>query len=472
MDESTNTMNSGSAIKSPPKGLGVLLLIGPSIVWASEYIGSGEVIIATRTGALLGTTVLWAILIGVFLKFWIGMSGARYTVCTGEGMIDMFDRMPGGKHWAVWIVLVAQFAAGIISIGSIATAGGIFISSMIPVSPGIGGWIVTSIAVFVAWSGEFKWLKITMSFLILLVILGVFYIAFHVFPDATSLAKGLIPHKPVLPSWVLREGVIENPWAEILPLLGWSAGGFASQVWYSYWVMGAGYGVTKANHYGSPADTVGLKKLDIPDAIKIKGWCRVVYTDSTVAMIIGILVTCGFLIAGAGVLGPQEIAPEGENVAIQLSTVFSSNWGKLGGMLFLMGGTAALVSTNIGQLAGWPRLLADSFRICIPAFGRKFRWKTQYRMFLVFFFITNMLIVYTLGYKPVALVKFAAVLDGLLLTPMQAILIMIGLYYVMPKFYKKEVADILKPHWIMAFILILSALFFGYFCIYQIPKLF
>ena len=241
MNTSSSTNNSGSIINSPPRGIGVLLLIGPSIVWASEYIGSGEVIIATRTGALLGTTVLWAIVIGVFLKFWIGMSGARYTVCTGEGMIDMFDRMPGGHHWAVWIVLVAQFIAGTISIGSIATAGGIFISSMIPVSPGIGGWIVTSIAVFVAWSGEFKWLKITMSFLILLVILGVFYIAFYVFPDADSLLKGLIPHKPQLPDWVITEGVIDNPWGEILPLLGWSAGGFASQVWYSYWVMGAGY---------------------------------------------------------------------------------------------------------------------------------------------------------------------------------------------------------------------------------------
>ena len=81
-------------IKKPPIGLGILALIGPSIIWTAEYIGSGEVILATRTGAVLGSAVLWAIVIGVFLKYWIAMSGARYTVCTGEGMIDMFDRMP------------------------------------------------------------------------------------------------------------------------------------------------------------------------------------------------------------------------------------------------------------------------------------------------------------------------------------------------------------------------------------------
>ena len=82
-----------------------------------------------------------------------------------------------------------------------------------------------------------------------------------------------------------------------------------------------------------------------------------------------------------------------------------------------------------------------------------------------------MLIVYTLGYKPVVLVKFAAVLEGLLLTPFQAILILVGLYVVMPRFYNKEVACILRPHWVIALFLILAALFFGYFCIYQIPRL-
>ena len=82
-------------------------------------------------------------------------------------------------------------------------------------------------------------------------------------------------------------------------------------------------------------------------------------------------------------------------------------------------------------------------------------------MFLGFFFVTNMLIVYTLGYKPVVLVKFAAVLEGLLLTPLQAVLLLIGLYYVMPRFYDKEVAGILKPHWVIALLLVLAALFFG-----------
>jgi Mn2+/Fe2+ NRAMP family transporter len=453
----------------PPKGLAIFALIGPSIVWAAEYIGSGEVILATRNGAILGTSILWAVVLGIFLKFWIGMSGARYTVCTGEGMIDMFDRMPGPRHWAVWTVLIAQLVAAAISMGSIASAAGVFFNSLIPISPYLAGWLVTFFAISVVWTGTFKLLKIVMSFLVLITILGVFYVAVHVFPSYSEFLKGLIPHISQVPDWAISKGINENPWREILPLLGWGAGGFASQVWYAYWVLGAGYGIAGKQDFSAPANVALLKKLSLIDVQKIKGWCKVVYTDATLAMFIGIFVTISFLIAGAGVLGPMNVAPEGESVAISLSNIFSANWGALGGVLFLLGGTAALISTQIGQLAGWPRLLSDSFRICFPSFNRKFSQLIQFRLFLIFFLFTNMVIVYSLGYKPVVLVKLGAILDGLLLTPLQALWVLIGLFFVMPKLYQPEIGKELKPHWIIAVGLIFAVLVFGYFCVFQIP---
>ena len=459
-----------SRISIAPRGLATLALLGPSIVWAAEYIGSGEVILATRTGAVLGTSVLWAIVLGMALKFWIGMSGARYTVCTGEGMIDMFDRIPGPSHWSVWIVLVGQFIAGAISIGSVASAAGIFLSSLFPVIPSyLSGWLITLFCILVVWSGQFKWLKMVMSVFVLITVIGVFYVAIQVIPSAETLINGMIPGKSTVPDWALAKGAHENPWREILPLIGWGAGGFASQVWYTYWVMGAGYGATKNRPYGQPADITYLKKMPEKDARRIKGWCRVVYTDATIALVLGILVTLGFLIAGAGVLRPLELAPEGPKVAITLSTIFSSRWGTIGGFLFMMGGTAALIGTQVGQMAGWPRLLADAFRLCIPAFNRKFTWKIQFRIFLIFFLITNMTIIYSFGLKPVSLVKTAAILDGLLLTPLQALLVAIGLYTVMPRLLSPQAKAILKPHWIFAAGLAIAFIVFSYFFFFQIP---
>jgi Mn2+/Fe2+ NRAMP family transporter len=464
-------------IKVPPKGLAVLALAGPSLIWCAEYIGSGEVILATRTGAILGTGVLWAVILGVFLKFWIGLSGARYTVCTGEGMIDMFDRVPGPSHWVVWIVLIVQFISATLSIGSVATAAGIFLSSVIPISPNLGGWIICVFALMVTWSGIFDVLKIVMSVLVFIIVLGVFYVAVHVFPPLNELLAALSFSMPEVPSWATAiEGITGNPWREILPLIGWGAGGFASQVWYTYWVLGAGYGACKGRTYGQRADVESLKNMSHEDARKIKGWCRVLYADASLAMILGIAITSCFMIAGAGILGPQQKAPEGEDVALTLSTIFSGRWGQIGGVLFLISGTAALLSTVIGQLAGWPRLLADSFRLCVPRLAKKFSWKKQFRFFLLFFLCTNMTIVYIIElkpeFKPVAMLKLSAILDGLLLTPLQALWVAVGLFVILPKMLSKEASEILKPHWVFAAGLIIAFAVFAYFCVFQIPFIF
>ena len=463
-------MQSQPSIKIPLTGLAVLTVLGPSIVWASEYIGSGEVILATRNGAIFGTGIIWVVISGVFLKFWIGMSGARYTVCTGEGMIDMFSRMPGPKNWAVWIVLVAQFISATIAIGSIATAAGIFLSSMLPISYAIGGWIVTLVAFLVAWVGRFNLIKVVMSVLVFVMIIGVIWVAAVVFPGWDDFFRGFIPRIPKVPDWAVDQGVSTNPWKEILPLLGWGAGGFASQVWYSYWVIGAGYGAAKKDLFGKSADIVKLKEFGREDAKRLLGWSRIVYYDSSLAVVLGITITIGFMIAGAGVLGPAELAPSGEHVALQLSGIFSSKWGNLGGFLFLLGGSAALMATQVGQLAGWPRLLADTFRICIPVFARKLTWIKQFRLFLVFFFLSNMIIVYSFNLRPVVLVKLGALLDGLLLTPLQALWIGIGLYVVLPRLYKPEIGKMLRPGWLIGVGLIIAFLVFGYFCIVQLPE--
>jgi hypothetical protein len=235
-------------------------------------------------------------------------------------------------------------------------------------------------------------------------------------------------------------------------------------------VIGAGYGATDGRGYGKPADVERLKKMTRACAVKIKGWCNVVYTDATLAMVIGNIVTIGFLIAGAGILRPSQLAPQGAKVATVLSTIFSTKWGYLGGTLFMLSGAVALVGTQIGQLAGWPRLLADTFRICIPRFN-KLAWKKQFRLFVVFFFVTNMIIVYTLGLKPVFIVQISAILDGLLLTPLQAVWIGIGLYVVLPRLLSKEAYAVLKPHWIFGIGLFLSFIIFGYFCVFLLPTM-
>jgi Mn2+/Fe2+ NRAMP family transporter len=472
MEKMAARVKKAEPVSTPPKGLAVLALFGPGLVWCSDMIGSGEVILTTRNGAVLGIGVMWAIVIGIFLKYWIGIAGARYTVCTGEGMMDMFDRLPGPRHGVVWIALVIQFISGSIATSALASASGVFISTLLPVKPYLAGFLVCIVSFFVVLSGGFKILKAVMSFLVAVIIIGVLYVAVTVFPPLSELAKGFMMKIPPVPEWaVAKAGAHPNPWREILPMMGWAAGGFASQVWYTYWVIGEGFGMTKGRGCGRPADVRSLKTMSPSLAVKIKGWCRVVYTDAALAMIITCTVTLCFLIAGAGVLRPGESAPQGSGVAVTLSKLFSTKWGPLGGKLFLISGAAALISTLMVQLAGWPRLLADAFRICVPGFAGRFAWKKQFRIFLVYFFFVNTFVVYVFGYQPVMLVKIAAVCDGLLLTPLQAVWLMGGLFIVMPKLFNKKAYAIIKPHWVFGLFLALAFILFGYFCVFQIPFL-
>lgn len=447
----------------------MLAIVGPSLIWCAEYIGSGEVILATRTGAILGVSVLWAVVLGIFLKYWIGLSGGIYTVCTGEGMMDMFARIPGPRHWAVWLVLLVQLGAGAVAMGSLASAAGAFMAPLTQLPPFLAGWLATAFAVGIAWTSEFKLLKIVMSCLVAVTVLGVLNVASHVCPPVSQLFKSLIPSGVEVPDWAVATGVSPDPWKEILPLIGWGAGGFASQVWYTYWVLGAGYGAAADAEYGTPADVDSLAQLTEEDGQRLKQWCRVIYVDATLALIIGTVATAAFLIAGAGILGPNQQAPAGDEVATGLAALFSERWGQLGATLFLLGGTAALLSTLVGQFAGWPRLIADGLRICIPRWGHTWTWKTQFRILLAFFFVTNMIVVYSFGYRPVAVIQFSAIFDGLLLTPFQAVWVGLGLFWVLPRMLSREAYQAVKPGWPIAAGLAVAAVVFAGFCLIQIP---
>jgi Mn2+/Fe2+ NRAMP family transporter len=453
-----------------PRGLAVLAVVGPSFIWCAEYIGSGEVILATRAGALLGTSILWAVIVAILLKSWIGMAGARWTAITGEGMIDLFARMPGPRHWLVWLVLIVQLPAGIVSIGAIAKAAGVFLNSLAPLSHGTVVWgiIASLFAVAVAWTGRFSVLKMVMSGFVMVIVAGVMYVAISAGPPWSQVGRGMLGlQSPDVPGWVTAQvGRPVTPWHELLPLMGWAAGGFASQVWYGYWVLGAGYGMAAGRGWGKPADADALVALDRDAVNELRQWCRVVRVDATVAACIGITVTTGFVLAGAGILRPAQLVPQSDQVALTLSRVFSEHWGRVGAVLFLLAGSAAMVSTLVGVLSGWPRLLSDCVRIVWPRFGR-LAWTTQFRGFLLLFVVTNTVAVVFFG--PVKLVQLGGQLDGVLLTPIQAAAILVAFVFILPRLVSREIARLLRPHPLLLVALGIAVFVFGTLCVLVLP---
>ena len=472
-DETEKDPKPREFVKAPPRGLAALMVLGPGLIWCGEYIGSGEVILATRVGAILGISILWAPIFATFAKFWIGLAGAHYTVCTGEAMIDMISRVPGPRNWVIWIVFVGQVISGAIGTGALAGAASKFAAYFIPVPEQyvfLLGWGLTLIFIAVVWVGEFQILKLIMSVLVAVIILGVFSVTYSIWPGWNAVLHGSFAFQlndP--PAWAqVGPDAVTSAWAEILPLLGWAAGGFASQVWYTYWILGAGYGMAAGRGYGEPADLDKLRLISEEDAKRLKGWCKIVTRDAILALVIGVVVTAAFMIAGARVLGPAEVAPKGADVALELSRLFSEGWGQAGAFMFMLAAFAALSSTLMGQLAGWPRLLADCARLLFPPVAR-LPWKTQFRGILVCFALVNVVVVYAFESKPVVLVQLAAVLDGLLLTPLQALAAGITLYVIMPRMFAEKVRRILRPSPIIAVGLAVAFILFSYVCISLMP---
>ncbi len=461
-----------SIVRRAPTGWMLLLALGPGLMWCGEYIGSGEVILSTRSGAIFGVSVLWVPVMAIVAKFWIGLAGAHYTVTTGEGMIDMMGRMPGPKNWVIWPVFFCQACSASISTAGVASAAGAFAAYFIPLSPVILGWIAVLLVIAVVWRGVFGSLKQAMSLMVLFIIVGTVAVAIATWPGTGAVLHGLFGFElPETPAWALADGQSVSPWKELLPLLGWAAGGFASQVWYTYWVLGAGYGMAKDQGYGKPMDADKLKTLTQEDVKNLQGWRKLVTLDATTAVVLGVLVTLAFMIAGAGILGPKELAPEGPEVALELSHIFGTQWGAFGAGLFVLAGLAAMLSTMMGQFAGWPRLLADCVRLLAPA-TKRWTWKAQFRVFLVAIAASNMLIIYSLGKEPVKLVQFGAKLDGLLLTPLQAIVVGWVLYKVMPTFFAPEHRKALTPGPLMAIGLASAFIIFGFICVYKMGEMF
>ncbi len=87
----------------PRKEKTLLALVGPGILVAATGVGAGDLAIASFTGSMLGLTILWAVLLGAFLKFVLNEGLARWQLATGdtllEGCVEHFGK-PVQRIWA------------------------------------------------------------------------------------------------------------------------------------------------------------------------------------------------------------------------------------------------------------------------------------------------------------------------------------------------------------------------------------
>ena len=74
----------------------MLAVLGPGILVAATGVGAGDLATAAFTGSVLGLAILWAVIVGAFLKFVLNEGLARWQLATSttllEGCADRFGR--------------------------------------------------------------------------------------------------------------------------------------------------------------------------------------------------------------------------------------------------------------------------------------------------------------------------------------------------------------------------------------------
>ena len=102
---------SGGTVEAPTSFFGIVGRLGPGLIVAGSIVGSGELILTTKTGAQGGIALLWLILVGCVIKVFVQVELGRYAICRGETTLSALNRVPGPRlrvNWILWFWVITM----------------------------------------------------------------------------------------------------------------------------------------------------------------------------------------------------------------------------------------------------------------------------------------------------------------------------------------------------------------------------
>jgi len=364
----------------------VLKSLGPGMIMAATAIGAGDMILSPVAGARYGFDLMWLVLFAHLFKYPAFEFAPRFAIANGHSLITGYYNVPGPKGWALWIFLVTTTLQGLtITTGLISvTASVAFVS--------LGGipypaWIV-ALGLFIMLlhkTGKYHALDIICKVMlgILAVVTAVAFITSA--PRASDLARMLVPSIPA-GSVLLASSIF-----------GLAPTGINVSIWHSLWVLEhVKYWEKTAKN---KADMFRMSLIDF----------RVGYWFSA---IIGMM----FMALGANELRPRGLTPDGVNVAVTLSRIYTELIGPWMYGFFMLAVFAAMFSSTYSVLDGFPRAFSNILRTLAPdrAFFKHPKNFTYWGFMIVI--VTFATIVTTLLPNPVLLVSLVGALS-LLIAP-------------------------------------------------------
>ena len=156
--------------------------IGPGLLLAATGVGAGDLATGSIVGSLLGTAVLWAVLLGAFLKFVATEGLARWQLATGTTLLEGWvRRLP--RFWSAYFFVYLLLWSFIVA-GALMSATGLAVHALVPaISVEAGGAVQSLLAALLVLFGRYRLLEAMMKFLIALMFAVVLYCAVALQPD-------------------------------------------------------------------------------------------------------------------------------------------------------------------------------------------------------------------------------------------------------------------------------------------------
>jgi len=325
---------------NPPKTLNHLTFknlfkfIGPGAIIASVTIGSGELVWASRSGAIFGTSLLWAFLIAGIFKGLQVYSSTRYITLTGVHPIAAWNKTKLLKWWfpILFVAIPTIFTMPILFSGISETIGfyTIRLWGIQQTTGSIGPWgqfelfgnvaatVILGCCFLLSISTSLKLLeKISIAVLATL-ITCLLISAMLLQPDVLAILKGLIPGSvPEFEPWVTEKYsdtiASRSKWAEMALYLTAVGGGTYDYLGYVGLIRDKKWGLAGRREVTKQQMEESISK-DPSQLKNAKRWLRAPMLDTSSSFFLVTLVTLLFVIMGASVLNPAHEIPSGNDL--------------------------------------------------------------------------------------------------------------------------------------------------------------
>ncbi|MCA1023838.1 Nramp family divalent metal transporter [Halobacillus litoralis] len=345
-----------STIDKKSKLKEIVVSFGPGIIAVLSWLGAGDLVSASVSGASYGYSLMWVLAISMIIRYVIVNVMARFQLCNNEGitLVQGFGNL--NKGFAGFL-LIYTLIMGHMFLAFGYKGAGEALASLI----GIGSSFIWSLlamifALFVLGRNIYKKIENVMKVFLALMTISFIGIAIATVPDIGGIVKGTVGFS--IPSSIGVHGAL----LVAISLIGAVAGSIANFI-HPYFMREKGW--VNPSH----------KKLQRRDLM--------------FGIVMVIIIDLAIWIVGAEVLNPRGIEVNDIN---DLSQSLSLYLGHFGFLVFYLGVFCAVYSSVLGYATGLPKLLTDALQILKPhrreKYGEKFEDDPMYKWFGLFLVVT------------------------------------------------------------------------------------